>query len=528
MKTKRHMMLTALPLCMLLAGCSQQAAKKGGDSGAPAATKGTLSPQALEGLGLEITAVQKQNFVRYETVQAVAELPPLNIQPLCAPVSGRVQTIHGALGAAVDVDDVVVRLVRDPLPRVQLILTEDLLKPASEEFHETAINLRKAAAELEIVTSEITRLNQLNRAGGDALVPRQQLVELKYQEARAKKDLELLKARLNLHGLGKADITRMLAGQPIEPNNDRWKASLEANGLWSKAAQQLYEALPEDARNLPWNVAGIGELGALGMLAPGLIHWVEQTPATGNNFIFIAGMLQAGHSLEEVKALQAVDAFSPMAKLKAPGTKARWDIQAIHARPGERVEAGDRLVTLIDPSMLSLKIHPAGHELALLRKVVQGGGKVAARPLIKDAGLNYTDLVITHIQSEGDDLHPVAYLSITNQVLQEREQHRTWAVQPGTRYVVELPVEVWEDVWVLPADALTEDGADSIVFIENGDSFSPAKVSLLFKDEKVAVLGPQSNLFPGDPVVTRNAFGLALALNAGGGNEVDPHAGHNH
>jgi hypothetical protein len=178
--------------------------------------------------------------------------------------------------------------------------------------------------------------------------------------------------------------------------------------------------------------------------------------------------------------------------------------------------------------MLSLKIHPAGHELALLRKVVQGGGKVAARPLIKDAGLSYTDLVITHIQSEGDDLHPVAYLSITNQVLQEREQHRTWAVQPGTRYVVELPVEVWEDVWVLPADALTEDGADSIVFIENGDSFSPAKVSLLFKDEKVAVLGPQSNLFPGDPVVTRNAFGLALALNAGGGNEVDPHAGHNH
>ncbi|MFT5122867.1 MAG: multidrug efflux pump subunit AcrA (membrane-fusion protein) [Kiritimatiellia bacterium] len=528
MKISRHLFLTTLPLCVLLTSCKPQPEKEAHDDGAHAAVSNTLSPQALASMQLDVQPIQKQDFIRYETVQGVAELPPLNTQPLYAPVSGRVQSIQGGLGSTVNVDDIVVTLLRDPLPRVQLVLTEDLLKPASEEFHETAVSLRKAAAELDIVLGEIKRLNSLNRASGDSLVPRQQVIELQYQEARARKDLELLMARLKLHGLGEDEIKRMLDGQPVEANEGRWKASLEANGLWSASAQQLYEALPEAARNLPWNVAGIGELGAMGLLSPELISWVKATPKSANIFINVAGMLQAGHSLEDIKNLQAADGFSPTAQLKAPVTKARWDIQAIHARPGEHVAAGDTLVTLIDPSILALKIQPAGRELALLRKVIQNGGVVKARPLIKDSGLRYTNLAISHIQSAGPGLDPVAYLSITNQVMQTNKGHRSWAVQPGTRYVVEIPVEVWKDVWVLPADAVTEDGADSIVFIENGDSFSPAKVTLRFKDEQTAVLGPTSDIFPGDPVATRNAFGLALGLNASSGGKVDPHAGHNH
>jgi multidrug efflux pump subunit AcrA (membrane-fusion protein) len=531
--TKRYVTLGSLIIGSLaFVGCGEKvdphAGHDHGAAGAVAESGSVLSPEALAGLGLQVQPIEKTTFVRYETVQAIAALPPLSVQPLVAPVSGRIVAVHCDTGARIDPNQPVVTLVRDPLPRVQLTLTEDLLKPASEESHETAVNLRKALAELEIVEAELQRLKGLETSGRASLVPRQTVIDLQYQHTRAVKEVDLLKSRLRMHGMSDEDIAAMAEGKPIHLSDQRWRASLEANGLWSPEAKALYESLSEPTRNLPWNVAAIGELGALGMLTPALQSWVKETPDMGTHFMFVAGMLQSGHSLADVKNLHDLGALEDTVGLKAPDVTRTWDVQSLQVRPGERVAAGDSLVTLIDPSRLYLKIKPAGRELAQLRAVIKSGRRVAARPLIKNAGLSYRDLLISHLQSEGEDQHAVATLSISNQVLQAEGNHRTWAVQPGTRYIVELPIEEMRGVWVLPREAIAEEGADSVVFVENGDSFTPVKVTVLFSDDQVAVIGPKSGLFPGDPVVTRNAFGLALALNSGGSSAVDPHAGHSH
>ena len=359
-------------------------------------------------------------------------------------------------------------------------------------------------------------------------MPRQTLVDLQYQETRAKKEVDLLRARLRLHGMSDADLEALAAGEAVKLDDQRWQASLRANGLWSDAAEALYKSLPEANRNLPWNVAAIGELGALGLLTPELQAWAESTPDLGAHLTFVAGLMQAGHSLEDVKSLHALGALNDLVDLQAPAGPSQWTVQSLAVRPGERVAAGDELLTLVDPSSLYLKIKPAGRELTALQRVIKSGLPVAARPLVKNAGLSYRDLKISHLQSEGVDMHPVAYVSISNSVLAASEDHVSWAVQPGTRYVVELPVQRLDNVWVLPSEAVAEDGADRVVFVENGDTFTATKVIVLFQDDQVAVLSPASGLFPGDPVVTRNAFGLSLALNSGGSSEVDPHAGHSH
>ena len=98
----------------------------------------------------------------------------------------------------------------------------------------------------------------------------------------------------------------------------------------------------------------------------------------------------------------------------------------------------------------------------------------------------------------------------------------------GLRYVLEVPIEELTEVYVLPAGAVTERGVDQVVFVKDGETFKPVVVTVLYRDESVAVLPATgaTRLFPGDPVVQTGAFALGLALQGGGG--VDAHAGHSH
>lgn len=89
-------------------------------------------------------------------------------------------------------------------------------------------------------------------------------------------------------------------------------------------------------------------------------------------------------------------------------------------------------------------------------------------------------------------------------------------------------MERLDEVFVLPTGAVTDDGPDKVVFIQDGDSFRAAKVVVRYQDHQFAVLDAKhSEIFPGDTVAMRGAFGLGLALKAGSG-AADPHAGHQH
>jgi hypothetical protein len=86
-----------------------------------------------------------------------------------------------------------------------------------------------------------------------------------------------------------------------------------------------------------------------------------------------------------------------------------------------------------------------------------------------------------------------------------------------------------ENVYVLPSDAIAEDGPNQVVFVQDGDAFRMVEVEIAYRDHEYAVIpiNRHTALFPGDPVVVHNAFPLSLALKGGSG-DVDPHAGHGH
>jgi multidrug efflux pump subunit AcrA (membrane-fusion protein) len=95
---------------------------------------------------------------------------------------------------------------------------------------------------------------------------------------------------------------------------------------------------------------------------------------------------------------------------------------------------------------------------------------------------------------------------------------RSWALHAGQRYRVLVPTEVVDAVFELPRSAVTEDGADRVVFVPEDDGhFDEVPVAVLFEDEERVVLAAADNprLTPGQRIVFRGAFELGLAMHAG-------------
>ena len=63
-----------------------------------------------------------------------------------------------------------------------------------------------------------------------------------------------------------------------------------------------------------------------------------------------------------------------------------------------------------------------------------------------------------------------------------------------------VPVEQWKNRIVLPVDAIAQEGAETFVFLENGDHFDRRPVHVEHRDQLWAVIANDGSLFPGDTV----------------------------
>ena len=81
--------------------------------------------------------------------------------------------------------------------------------------------------------------------------------------------------------------------------------------------------------------------------------------------------------------------------------------------------------------------------------------------------------------------------------------------------------------FVLPAGAVTNQGAKRIVYIQSGDTFGEQVVTVEYEDHEVTVVADDGAIFEDDPIALSGAFALSLALQSESA-VVDPHAGHSH
>lgn len=526
---------------LALAGCNKKNEEKadanGGhghahDAPALAGDADTLSEQALKNLGVVVEEVDSSDYVVSRPVAATIEETPFNERPLSAPFAGRVKSISVALGEYLKPGQAVVEIIRDPIPRPTLGLVEELLKPASDEFHDTIAELRTAKVELAINSRERKRLKDIQGDRKSPLIAKQAMLDLGYEGERLAQTIANIRVKLTLHGFSKAEIDGIESGKNLVLSKNLWLSALKQSGIWTANSEAILKELPKSIRANQWSVATIGELTAEGLVTPELTTFLTKNPDAAARIIEIGGLLQGGNSLEDIKDLVRLGAFAPVIKVKTPLGK-DWDVEAIHVKIGQMVERGSTLVTLTNHTQVYLSAFPVGSEISAINAALASKRTFSATTLTPGTGPKLSGLLISKIQGLDDQgtkvLFPVVNTPLNVTTVNGR-QFRNWQLRNRMKYVLQVPSKVLEDVIVLPSQAVVDFGSEKVIYVKKGTGFQRRKVVVAHRDDQVAVLGEGSDVFPEEPMVVKGAFALSLALRALGGDSAgaDAHAGCDH
>lgn len=491
-----------------------------------------ISSLALKNLGVKFATLKKGERIIYTRIPAVVRSPETNHQTLYSPWSGRVKSISASIGQKATADKVLVEIIRDPLPRVELRMTENLLKLASEEYHTSLAEYKKAAAVLKIYQDELKRLTDFQKkADSDTpIVPRKEIINLKYEITKATQDVKNTEEKLKLHGTSKENLVRIQKGEHLHIDHSFWLNSLKANGLWSDDAQKLFNTLPEKVKKRSWVIPSIAELSSQDFITKDLITTVKLNKTLANNFIEVAGLVQEGYSVEQLIDLADRKAFDKIMKLSFP-TNA--DITAINIRRGQKVETGAELISLRDPSQMYLEVQALGSEKTEVKKALAQQWTVRAQAITDKSIKLFNDLKISHLQEDTTGSRLLkAIVPVENRLISEAKRdksvYRSWELQDGLRFYLEVPRAVHKGAFEVPASAILESGPDTIVIVKEGEIYYERPVHVAYSNDDRAILTAASELRVNEQVVAKGAFALQLALAKSKGLVIDTRCAHSH
>lgn len=495
-------------------------------------TNAPISGQALKNMNVKVKAAKKTNYTVFNPVPATVQEAPLNMQPVFAPFGGRIKSIQVTIGEFKKADELLITIYRDPIKRPELKMVEEILSPASEEFHTAIASLRKNLKDTEILERELKRLKTFESSeDGISVVPKKELIDLQYALEKATRIVESGRKKLELHGLKKKEIAE-IESDHIDIDLYRiWKNSLIANNIWNKQADTILATLNKDIKNNRWTIATIGELLAEDVISDELIDWLKKTPDIGNSFLEIGSLLQHGHTLSDIKSLYKLGVFNQIIELRAPANDKGWDIEKLHVTIGQKVSSGDKLLTLVDQSKMLLIAQPQASETSDIVTANKNNSSIDATPLTRGSGPDLESLKINQIRGLDSGIEEVRLytensVQTTNNI--NDKPFRIWALRTGQKYILKVPTSELEDVFSVPLEAVITHGSDKVVFVYNNKDFERRKVTVLHQDSSAIVLGPKSEINVGDKVVISGAYALQLALIAGTPEAMDPHAGHTH
>ena len=210
-------------------------------------------------------------------------------------------------------------------------------------------------------------------------------------------------------------------------------------------------------------------------------------------------------------------------------------VENLNVQTGEAVTAGQTLCSLADFSTLHIEGLAFEQDADELVAAANDGRELFAIPEHNAPDRQIVGgLRIEHVANQVDresralHFHTELPNTIVRDVQREGRHFITWRFKPGQRMQLRVPVEVWENVILLPVNAVAQEGAESYVFVENGDKFVRRPVHVRYRDQLNAVIAYDGALFPGTTVAMNGAHQLQLALKNAAGGGADPHAGHHH
>jgi cobalt-zinc-cadmium efflux system membrane fusion protein len=218
-----------------------------------------------------------------------------------------------------------------------------------------------------------------------------------------------------------------------------------------------------------------------------------------------------------------VRAFHENPEDQSPHTHFSYEIQSLKVELGTQVEAGQLLCNLADHRELFVEGRAFKDDMPLVQTAAKNGWEVevdfGAEP-DKDWGDAPKHQPIHHVANTIDpDTRTFAfYLTLANQsqsyTTPEGTTRLLWRFRPGGRLGLRVPVEKLDNVFVLPREAVVQEGPEAYVFRQNGDLFDRRPVRVLLEDRLYAVIANDGSISPGFFVAQNSAASLNRVLKA--------------
>lgn len=200
-----------------------------------------------------------------------------------------------------------------------------------------------------------------------------------------------------------------------------------------------------------------------------------------------------------------------------------YEVQELKVELGQQVVAGQTLCLIANHRSLAIEGRAFRDETRLLERSVKDGWPVDV-DFEEDGEAGWPSLdqtfFIHHIANSIDPTtRTFAFLlRLENQVRTVERDGRTqllWRFRPGQKLRLLVRAEKLENVFVVPADAVVQEGAEVFVFTQNVNTFERKGVHLLLRDGKNAVIANDGSLLPGSFVAQSAAAQLNRMVKAG-------------
>lgn len=247
--------------------------------------------------------------------------------------------------------------------------------------------------------------------------------------------------------------------------------------------------------------------------------------ATEGNFISEIAIIAPDSSMGDqplTKAPLVMQTASGQVHLPQP----TFEVQELKAELGQQVQAGQTLCLLANHQMLAVEGRAFRDETLLLERSVKEEWPVEVdfqEHPAADWGEVNQDFHIRHMANTIDPVNRTfAFrMPLENQsriVEQDGTTQILWRFRPGQKVRIQIRVEKFEDVFVLPSEAAAWEGPEAFVFTQNVNTFERHPVRVLIRDRQHVAIANDGSLLVGAFVVQNVAAQLNRIANAGSGN----------
>ncbi len=207
-----------------------------------------------------------------------------------------------------------------------------------------------------------------------------------------------------------------------------------------------------------------------------------------------------------------------------------YEVQELSVELGQQVQAGQVLAQLSNHQSLYVIGHAFKREAQYLEQAAQDGREINVE-FAEEGDDRWPDFqqsfTIRHLSNSIDSASRTFdfFVPLENQFRsfeKADETYLVWRFRPGQRARIYVPVELFENVFVLPAESVVREGPEAYVFRQNGDLFKQLPVHVLHEDRRSIVIANDGSIAAGSFLAQNSAASLNRVLKAQTASGVQP------